>query len=63
MDLQGFIQSLLVANSLKLSLKQKLCTKDSKFYESWEVQSLPESLFKGFKRTTLLIWQAGKNLL
>lgn len=39
MDLQGLIQSLRAANTLKLSLKQKPCTKDSKFYETLEVQT------------------------
>lgn len=48
MDLQGFIQSLLSANTLELPLKQKPCTKDSKFYETWEVQSLLEDLFLCF---------------
>lgn len=72
MDLQGLILSFLIANTLKLSLKQKPCTKDSKFYETLEVESLQKACFfafltlwsacyKGFKRTTLLIWQAGNN--
>lgn len=54
MDLQGFIQSLLVANTLKLSLKQKSCTKDSKFYETLEVQSLQKACFFAF----ITFWSA-----
>lgn len=48
MDLQDLIQTVLVANTLKLSLKQKLCTKDSKFAETLEVWSLPEGRFLCF---------------
>lgn len=72
MDLQGLIQSLLVASILRLSLKQKPCAKDSKFYQTLEVQSLQMACFftfitfwstwcQGFKRAILLIWQTGNN--
>lgn len=61
MDLQDLIQNVLVANALKLCLKQKPCIKGSKFSETLGVWSLP-GLFLCFRyRLVCLIQGLQKN--